>query len=222
MIILMYILPSSNLSNTYFKSITPACLLQGTHWICTNHTMGCFSWLFFPVLVVVSGSLDQCSLGCWLFVCLLQKCGLLGWGSWLPVFSGCCAGVDKVQMDKVGCWFKAHLPPILLPMLDVYTPDFWILCTRIWKDWVLMYKLFWPWFYHFCHCLCARNDLTRSMRILYKQYWVLFTCVISLPIFRCWLIPEWYESPQQQHCDKHRYWNWCCSSGLHYYIYTLL
>ena len=46
--------------------------------------------------------------------------------------------------------------------------------------------------------------------------------VIYLPIFRCWLIPEWYAPHQQQHCDQHRDWNWCCRSGLHYYLSTLL
>jgi len=40
-----------------------------------------------------------------LYVCvsLLQKWGLLGCGTKFPVCSGCCAGVDGVQMDKVCC-----------------------------------------------------------------------------------------------------------------------
>jgi len=46
----------------------------------------------------------------------------------------------------------------------------------------------------------------------------LFTCVTYN--FRCWLIPEWYDPHQQQHCDHDKYWNWCCSSGLHYYLCT--
>ena len=52
---------------------------------------------------------------------------------------------------------------------EICTPDFVILCTWIWKDWVLMYKLFWC-TNRFCHCLCVRNILIHSMQILHKQY----------------------------------------------------
>jgi len=52
-------------------------------------------------LIGILDLLTSAALTVYICVCLLQKWGFLSCGAWLLVCSGCYAGVDEMQMDKV-------------------------------------------------------------------------------------------------------------------------